>query len=137
MTISLSTLRSMVPIPAQSEEQDLQPYADMAALVRLEDLAASGMTSARLDQIEICLAAHFAIIGLEYGGLAAQKVGTGADTYKPIDSKSVGYSSTRWGQQALTLDSSGILLKKGNAKLHALFSVEGSQRVSQNDEWLW
>lgn len=127
----------MVPVPADKEDTDLQPYADMAALVRAEDLTGSGLTSARLDQIEICLAAHFAIIGLEYGGLSASRAGSGADTYKPIDPKSIGYSSTRWGQQALTLDTSGFLAQKGNAKLRARFSVEGSQRVSTNDEWLW
>lgn len=137
MAVQTSQLRAIVPVPADKEDTDLEPYLAMAALVRAEDLVGSGLTVARLDQIEICLAAHFAVVGLEYGGVQASKAGTGADSFKPIEAKSVGYSSTRWGQQALTLDTSGFLASKGNGKLRARFSVEGSQRVVANDEWLW
>jgi hypothetical protein len=80
----------------------------MATVIVTEDLAGKGLTDDRLDAIELNLAAHFAIISLERGGLIRQKVGASEEEYAPVNGKN-SLSTTLFGQQAAALDTSGAL----------------------------
>src|SRR5689334_10376903 len=109
MTMTASELRKLIEVPADKRDSDLQPFLDAAALVRSEDLAGSGLSSNRLDQIELYLAAHFAVLSLENGGVTQSRYGQSSESYRTPDSKEVGLNATRFGQLVLSLDTSGVL----------------------------
>lgn len=60
-----------------------------------------------LRQVELYLAAHFAALTEERGGLIRSSTGEGAETMS--DSYEMGLSLTRYGQQAMVIDTSGTL----------------------------
>ena len=99
-------LRENVTDMANSE---VTPHITTADLIITEDFASSGLTTARLTQIELYLAAHFAVLAWERGGLRRVDIGTSQEEYKGISFREMGFSSTRFGQQALALDPTGTL----------------------------
>jgi len=98
-------------------------YLVTANLVVTEDLGNSNLSAARLKEIEKYLAAHFVALAEERGSLLEEEIDDvlerTADVYAP------GYASTRYGQQALVLDSSGKLAgaSASSSKLKALFRI--------------
>lgn len=82
----------------------------LADTIISEDLASSGLSVQRLDNIKLFLAAHYATLSVEKGGLNKMTVGSASETYNGISDKYTGLNSTRFGQAALTLDTSGGLL---------------------------
>jgi len=110
MPVAVSKLRAYAGLPPVQTVPDstLQIYSDMATVIVTEDLAGKGLTDDRLDAIELNLAAHFAIISLERGGLIRQKVGASEEEYAPVNGKN-SLSTTLFGQQAAALDTSGAL----------------------------
>lgn len=110
MSVAIADLRDIVKtIPLDVADGDLAPFTTVAALIRSEDLAGSGLSSGRLDQIELYLAAHFLVLAVENGGLLREKQGQSIDQYRDFDKSFAGLMSTRYGQAALSLDSSGTL----------------------------
>lgn len=110
---------------------DPEPEIDMtgsiatANLLVTEELAGQGLSDSRLKQIELYLAAHFASLILEKGPVASVSLGDAKDAYHNVYKG--GIASTRFGQQALTLDPTGILsnlsAKASNPMLQAQFRV--------------
>jgi hypothetical protein len=102
-------------------QRDTTPFIATADLIVTEDLANAGLSQARLTQIELYLAAHFVCITEERGGVAAEKLGDASERYNaPATGKDIGgLATTRYGQQALALDTSGILKAKGKTTLSA------------------
>lgn len=134
MTVAIEDLRRVVKeIPLDTEDTDLQPFLDIAALIRSEDLAGSGLSLSRLDQIELYLAAHFTCLAVENGGLTFTKSGQSIDHYREVDKSFAGLQSTRYGQTVLTLDSSGTLQSTMSTK-KARFGVV---RSVQPPKWGW
>lgn len=88
---------------------DLDTFITTATLIVDEELGSAGLSSNRLKQIELYLSAHFAAVTFEKGGLRRQKVGDAEEEYKILGPDAKGMNSTRYGQQAITLDSSGTL----------------------------
>lgn len=82
-------------------------------------LGSSGLSSEILEEIELYLSAHFLAMREEYGGLDRQTLGDGTDSYKGTAGTNLGW--TRYGQQAMALDSTGKLRASG--KLKARFST--------------
>ncbi len=103
------------------DDFDLTPFIELADLIVTEDLANSGLTPARKKQIELLLAAHYAIVVIERGGLKGTKTGDSSDFYNAI--KGEGLKSTRYGLQALALDKSGILADLATPGKRAQFRV--------------
>ena len=105
-------------------ERHVTPFIDVAALIVDENLVGQGLSAARLKQIELYLAAHFTTVTEEKGSLVSSKSGDAEDTYFTRE-LGKGLAMTRYGQQALTLDSSGILsgLSKLVGSLKAQFRV--------------
>ncbi len=102
---------------------DMTPHIDAARIIVDEDLASAGHSDNRLRQILRFLAAHFATLAIERGGLTRYEVGESVESYKPGSDLDRGLSSTRWGQQAIALDTAGILSKIGSIKQRAEFRV--------------
>lgn len=102
---------------------DLTPFVTVADLLVQENLSGKGLSRARLVQIELYLAAHFALVTLERGGLTRRKIGDSEDFYQAWTNSEIGFAATRFGQQASLLDTSGTLAQLGTAKLKAQFKV--------------
>ncbi len=84
-------------------------------------LLSAGLPSEILKKIELYLAAHFVALTEEQGGITRSKMGDAdesyANVYKP------GFGATRFGQQALALDTTGILNSVSRITLKAEFRV--------------
>lgn len=102
---------------------DHLPFIETANLIVTEELADQGLSAARLKQVELYLAAHYAVITLERGGLKSQKINEAEEDYKVIADKNQGIASTRFGQQAIALDTSGKLGELTSSILKAEFRV--------------
>lgn len=104
----------------------LQPFIDAANLLVNEELSASGLSDDRKKIIELYLAAHFTTITLEKGGLLRKKIGDAEEEYQAFNSRNIqvlGLTATRFGQQALLLDTSGKLGALSAKPVKAQFKV--------------
>lgn len=88
-------------------EVDTTPFITTANLIVTEELGTSTLSDARLKQIELYLAAHFAT--LRDPQVKSEKVGDASVTYA-VDSKGKGLETTAYGQTALALDTTGTLM---------------------------
>ena len=101
--------------------RDTTPFIATADLIITEDFANSGLTSARLTQIELYLAAHYVALTEERGNLTKHSKGDASEEYEMIIGS--GLALTRYGQQALSLDNTGILNSLEKQKTKASFKV--------------
>jgi len=88
-----------------------------------EELSGSGLSEKRLKLIELLLAAHFAVLGIERGGIVRETFGSASATYANPNNSLTGFNSTRFGQQAVGLDTTGILDSLTDVKKRAYFAV--------------
>lgn len=102
-------------------ERDTTPFITTASLIVTEQLADQTLSDDRKKQIELYLAAHFCAITEERGALARQRMGDASEEYK-IDA-GYGLALTRYGQQAIQLDTSGTLRALTRKGQDALFRV--------------
>lgn len=109
-------------------ERDTTPFIETAQLIVDEDLADSELSTERLDKIVLYLAAHFVCITEEKGGLKSERLGEASSSYA-IPKQLAGYHMTRYGQQAMMLDTTGKLASDSTGRLKALF------QVIQQDSW--
>lgn len=100
---------------------DTTTFITTAHLIVTEDLDGLGYSDDRLKQIELYLAAHFTALMEENGGLTRRKFGDSDESYALV--KGNGLMMTRYGQQAMALDTSGKLKELNNTTLPALFTV--------------
>ena len=114
----VSEAEVLVLVPS---EQSVAPFIDTATLMVDELLAGRGHSDARLKQIELYLAAHYALLALEGGNVKSEKLGEATTTYAGVFTE--GLRLTRYGQQALALDTFGILGKVGTGNNLAEFRV--------------
>lgn len=84
-----------------------QLFISMANTIVDEHLASSALSEPILTLIETLLAAHFAVLTLEKGSLAEKSIGEAKEKYHNV--YKAGFSSTRFGQQAIALDTTGAL----------------------------
>lgn len=82
-----------------------------AANVLVDDLLGSSSLSANaLKLIETYLAAHLYTLTEERGSLASETFGDSTERYHNV--YKAGFNSTRYGQQALVIDTTGILARE-------------------------
>ena len=104
---------------------DLEPYIQTAELVINEDLSDKGLSDDRLNSIALYLSAHFAAVALERGGIVRESMGGDYSiSYKDAEGSGA-FGSTRFGLQAMALDTSGTLstLSRSSERLKAEFRV--------------
>ncbi len=99
----------------------LSHMVDQANLIVDTHLVGQGHNARTLQKIELNLAAHYVVLTTEKGGLTKTKMGDAEDTLANVYSD--GFRSTRFGQVALVLDSTGILASLSNLKAKAEFKV--------------
>lgn len=117
------TTDEAVNVLMDSENESYTVHIATATLLVDEELVGSGLSAGRLTQIEMYLAAHFATLAKEKGGLVRTSAGESAETYHDINSRFQGLTSTRFGQQAIALDPTGILVSQGSGGMKAEFRV--------------
>lgn len=86
-----------------------------------EHLLGEGHSEEMLGKIELYLSAHLLTLIEERGGLTRSRLGDADESYANMYGR--GFLSTRFGQFALTLDTSGILANLGASTLKAQFRV--------------
>ena len=107
--------------PTDLDDSALTPFIEVATMIVDEELTNKGYTANRLKTIELYLAAHYAVISLESGGIKYEKVSNAATSYNvPMGE---GLKSTRYGAQALTLDTAGGLAALASAPLKARLNI--------------
>lgn len=84
-------------------------FISQANLMVTEELSSIGFSDDRLALIETYLAAHFAALVIERGALASIAIQDVKDAFHDVYSEGLG--STRFGQQAMMLDTSGTLVR--------------------------
>ncbi len=94
------------------------PFIEVAHAIVNEHVTAINDTTI-LTHIELYLAAHFTAITEERGSLIRSGLGESAETYQ--DLYKGGFASTRFGQQAITMDYSGALKQMSVLTLKAVF----------------
>ncbi len=82
---------------------------------------AAGHSELILEKIELYLASHFVALTVDQGGLTRSKLGDADESFANV--YEAGLKSTRFGQQALALDTSGILNRVAATTLKAEFRV--------------
>ncbi len=121
MTVNSIDLAALVNLPGDFDDSGV---INLAATIRTEYLTGVGLSTGKLNAIELLLAAHFAVLAEERGGIKRHSVDDVAETYREIDPKQMGFRTTRFGQQAVALDTSQTLLtmatKFGAAELRVI-----------------
>lgn len=127
--VSVADVRAIMEVPDEVSSSQLDAFISDAHIVVSEDLAGKGLSATRLAAIEKYLAAHFALQLTERGGFTSSRIGDARDDYVALSPQGqdqiAGFSLTRYGQQAITLDTSGTLKTMSNAKLGARFRLVG------------
>jgi hypothetical protein len=81
------------------------------------------LSEARIDVIAKYLAAHLYLLTVEKGGLTLEKVGDSSNMYATTKNGDAGIGSTRFGQLALGMDTSGLLQAIATGKKTAQFRL--------------
>jgi len=98
-------------IETDLSDVEVAPFMTMATLIVDEQLADSDYSDDRLKEIERWLAAHF--VAMRDPRTASESVAGMNDSFEGQTGK--GYDFTRFGQQALLLDTGGHLSNKARA----------------------
>jgi hypothetical protein len=107
--VTRDELKAMLrPYADGAADTDLDLFIGQAEMLVDEELMGSGLSGNRLKYIELNLAAHYATVAIERGGFTYQKSMSSEEGYATPRDK-VQLSSTRFGQQALSLDTTGKL----------------------------
>lgn len=90
---------------------DVDLFITQASLLVDEELATLSpvQSDSRLALIETYLAAHFAVLVKERGAIASDEIEDAKERYHNV--YAAGLKSTRFGQQAISMDKSGTLAK--------------------------
>lgn len=85
----------------------VQIAIDVALNFVASTLTGSGLSQATLDYIALYLACHFAVLTAQKGPMMEDRIGEVTERYHNIYGK--GLLATRFGQQAIALDTTGTL----------------------------
>lgn len=105
-----------------ADSADVTLFLEQANVLVDEEMTGKGLSDARLRIIKLNLAAHFATVAIERGGFTYQRAGNSEEGYA-TDRRQVKFSSTRFGQQAVAMDSSGTLSRLDSPGGQAEFRV--------------
>lgn len=98
-----------------TDRTDLQPFIIAANLLVTDILGSSELSTDQLKEIERWLSAHFVSISDGGSGEVIEKeVGEARIKYAVVTGKNLG--ATRYGQQTLFLDTTGLLSKIGKSR---------------------
>lgn len=101
----------------------LVAFIAAASSIVEDELLGKGLSTTRLKEIERYLAAHFVSIrDTSQGQIVSEKIGDAQINYKQFG-EARALNSSRYGQQAMFLDTSGTLASIGKGNSRAQFKV--------------
>ncbi len=115
--VTASEVLSVLGIP----DATVGIHIDTANAYVNDHLQNEGLSDDALRRVELYLAAHFAALTEERGGLTRSSAMEASESYANIYDE--GLRATRFGQQAITLDSTGKLASMTRGSLKAQFRV--------------
>ncbi len=118
--VTAGAVKEVVPTQI-ADSVVLTNFIDTANLFVDTHLASAGHTDEILAKIELYLAAHYVALTEEQGGLTRAKLGDADESFANIYGQ--GLKATRFGQQALAIDTTGILNSVAATQLKAEFRV--------------
>lgn len=122
MAVSDSQVKAVI-----DTARDTTPFITNATTFTTQVLSGKGLSSDMIDLITLYLAAHFVCLTEESGGLKRSRMGEADETYRIPGDKDTGLAFTRYGQQAMILDTTGTLAAiSTNKGLKALFNIVGT-----------
>lgn len=118
--VSAATVKEVVRTSLTDAVLDSN-HIDTANVFVTTHLASSGLSDEILEKIELYLAAHYVALTEEGGAITRSKLGDADESYANIYGQ--GLQGTRFGQQALALDTTGTLTRVAQTGLKAEFRV--------------
>lgn len=101
----------------------LLAFIAAASSIVEDELTGKGLSATRLKEIERYLSAHFVSIkDVSQGQVVSEKIGDAQINYKQF-AEARSLNSSRYGQQAMFLDTSGTLASIGKGNSRAQFKV--------------
>jgi len=130
--MSLNTpdiIRNSMEVPPDLADDAIQGFLDDANLFVSETLVNANFSTARFTAIEKYICCHLMLMLTERGGLTSSQTGEySRDTYVAATfANEIGFAASRYGQQAIMLDSTGALKGLSSKKLPAQFGVKGGK----------
>ncbi|PHR87490.1 MAG: hypothetical protein COA78_37085 [Blastopirellula sp.] len=117
---TVAEVRELITLMAE-DNTILHNFINTANVYREANLASSGLSTVVLTEIEKYLACHFAAMAEEKGGIVRETIDDATDVYN--NDYGPGLRSTRFGQTAIILDTSGTLAGLASPQNKALFRV--------------
>jgi len=105
----IRTLFKGTDLDAVLLESEINAFISNATLIVTEELSGKGLSADRLELITKYLTGHFIILTIEQGGVRRSRTGAADESYVAPPPDRQGFATTRFGQQAIALDSSGTL----------------------------
>lgn len=122
--VTQSEVRSMSGLDV-SQSAAVEAAIPVASTLVDEQLASKGLTESTMKSVELLLSCHFALLSAEDGPKSSVRIGEASERYHDIYGP--GFKATRFGQQAMVLDTSGTLsalsAKAEKTSRHAQFRV--------------
>lgn len=118
MAVAAAQVRDLVQA---KDTENVDAFLEDAVLLVNESLGTAGLSAGRIDLITKYLAAHFYTLSVERGGLISEKRGESEERYQ--QQKGGGLASTRFGVQALSFDTTGLLTSLDGSNKKAEFRV--------------
>lgn len=122
----ITTAELLQIIPNNADTPTLESFIAIANEMVNTELGGSSLSEDRKKSIELYLAAHFAVVTVEKGGIMQRKIGDAQDTYQSYNSRNaatLGLVATRYGQQVLFLDTTGKFAAISTKPVKAQFKV--------------
>lgn len=114
--VTSQEVRDFIPDTIGNSSDAARPFIQVANLLVTERLTGKGLSDDMMKTLELFLAAHFATLSLERGGLTVKEVGDAREEYQLLSQNNFGLASTRFGQQAVAMDSTNTLAHLASGK---------------------
>lgn len=121
MPATLAQLRTITG--ATQTDDELNLFLGQGQLIVDEYLSgpeSAVLTTAVKDSIALYVAGHFWVLSYEGGGITYERVGQSEAKYHGVGADKIGFQSTRFGQMACSMDSTGMLAQKSMSNITKL-----------------
>jgi hypothetical protein len=121
MSVTTEDVEAIYPA---SSNAPIATFVSIAENIATTLLSNKGLSTKTMDTVVLYLTAHLLVLTYENGGLRRERMGDSDDSYVTPDISAKGFASTRFGQMAMILDTTGTLAASTtNAGLKARFEI--------------
>lgn len=109
MPVTVAQLKQLTG--SNRPDGELTLFVETGQLIVDNNFAQSNIPPNILDTIALYLSGHFYVLSVEGGGITYIRTGQSEERYKSFGYETYGFMTTRFGQIACALDTTGILSK--------------------------